>query len=225
MAVQARQIEITPIEENLEGELAKEIYYECGFCGKRVAIHQFARTLCERLSTNVYYCNFCLRHGFHTKNNKNVLILTFRSVIGHYYKEFYIRPIQPAKRMYISEIDEYVNAHVQAGLLNPAFYYNPDAYLWFVDFSKVGKGNKKITLHDVLKTIINIIACFNLKSNLYNVSMSSFYEKYKDAIEKFYTSRYRPAGRMILIPSLNVYTSDANEMKSFTSDLLIHNID
>ena len=72
---------------------------------------------------------------------------------------------------------------------------------WFVDFSKIGKGNKKIKISDVLKTVVNILTCFNLKENLGDKAEDIF-EKYKDAIEKFYTARWRPTGKPALIPTL-----------------------
>ena len=222
MTIQAKQVEIVPIEENLDGELGKEVYYECNFCSKRTALPAFTRGLCEKLSED-YYCNFCLRHHFHTRNNKNILLLTFRNVFDHYYQEFYFNPIPVTKRMYLTEIQEYIKSHTAAGLLNPVFSYDPETFLWFIDFSRVGRGNKKLKLNDVLKTIINILACFNLKSNLPSCSIHGFYEKYWSAIEKFYTARYRPSDKRILSPSL-ITTVRHGDLKPFSDALLLPNI-
>jgi hypothetical protein len=222
MPVQAKQVEIIPVEENLNGDLSKEIYYECDFCNKRIPLHPFVRNFCEKLSGDNYYCNFCLRHGFHTKNNRNVLIFTFRTIIGHYYQELYVNPIPSSKKMYFKEIQAYIDSHVKAGLLNPTLAYDSETYLWYADFSRIGKGNKKLKLNDMLKTVINILACFNLKSNIPSISVHTLYDKYKDAMYKFYTARYRPADRIILAPTLFSVPSKP-DLRLFTSDLLLPN--
>jgi hypothetical protein len=219
MTILAREIEIIPVKENFKGSLDKEAYCGCSFCGKRVSIATFSGNLCNKLSGRDYYCGFCLRHNFYTKNNKNVLILTFRNILNHFYQEFYANPLTTSKKMYLSEIKEYTNAHVQAGLLNPTFSYDPSTLLWFIDFSRVGRGNKKIRLNDVLKTVLNILACFNLKTNITSFSVCYFYEKYETAIQKFYANRYRSPDRAILSPS--IFSSVAQqEYKPFTPELL-----
>ncbi|MCK9458614.1 MAG: hypothetical protein M0R80_03160 [Proteobacteria bacterium] len=222
MTILAKEVEIIPIQENLAGELGKEIYYECAFCGKRMAVPTFSGNLCDKLSGENYYCGFCLRHGFNTRNNKNVLLLTFRNVFNHYYQERYVNPIVVTKKMYLAEIKEYVTAHIQTGLLNPVFYYDPSSFLWFVDFSRVGRGNKKLKVNDVLKTVVNILACFNLKNNITSFSICTFYEKYETAIRKFYATRYRPADKRILSPS--VITTNQHDYGPFSPELFTPNI-
>ena len=193
------EVKLVPVKKNPDDkELADKIYYECMFCGKKVGLYPYQRGLCEKLSGPDFYCSFCLRNNFHTKNKHNILILSFRAVIGYYYTTFYVN----ARKMYYSEIEDYINCHVKVGLENPVFSYDPETMLWFVDFSKIGKGNKKITINDVLKTIVNILACFNLNDNLGNNKSSVFFEKYKESIEKFYASRWRPEGKKALIPTL-----------------------
>lgn len=205
MAIITKQMEIIPVKENLDGELDQEIYYECNFCNKRTALHPFSRHMCEVVSGSKYYCDFCLRHGFHTKNNRNILILTFKSIFSHFYKELHLDPTIASHKIYLAEIRDYIQSHMRTGLLNPVFSYDQETFFWFVDFSKVGKGSKKLKLNDVLKTIINILACFNLKTNVPAFSTHLLYAKYKDAIERFHASRYRPSGKRILAPSLNTY--------------------
>jgi len=192
-------VNLVPVEKHPEhGELADKIYYECMFCGKRVGLYPQERNVCEKLSGDDFYCVFCLRNNFYTKNNRNILILSFRAIIGYYYYNFYLN----GKKMYFSQIEDYISAHVKVGLKNPIFNYDPDTMYWFIDFSKVGRGNKKIKINDVLKTIVNIGACFNLDANLCNNRSAVIYERYKEAIEKFYSSRWRPQGKKILIPTL-----------------------
>ena len=216
-------VKLVPVENKAtNGDLAEKVYYECMFCSKRVGLYAQQRSLCEKLSGPDFYCMFCLRNGFYTKNNRNVLILSFRAIIGYYYKSFYLGP---QRKMYFSEIEDYIKAHVKVGLENPVFYYDPDTMLWFIDFSKVGRGNKKIKMADVLKTISNILAAFNLERN--QIQSKSLYEKYKESIDKFYKARWRPEGKKTLVPTLQgcegYYSPKINmeETRLFTSDKLI----
>ena len=104
--------------------------------------------------------------------------------------------------MYYAEIMEYVNTHAQVGLQNPVFYYDPETFIWFVDFSRVGRGKGKIRYEDVLKTLSNILVCFNLPLHMSNVRMAEVYEKYREAIDRFYSQRSRPFGKKLLVPTL-----------------------
>lgn len=104
--------------------------------------------------------------------------------------------------MWFSEIEDCVESHVQAGLQNPLFVYDPETMLWFVDFSRVGNSKRKIPLDEILKTVINILACFNLHRIGPDVDMVGFFGNYKTAIETFYQKRYRPENRRMLIPTL-----------------------
>ena len=87
--------------------------------------------------------------------------------------------------------------------MNPVFDYDPDTYLWFVDFNRVGNSKRRLPLEDVLKTVVDILACFNLSENVPGLSMSTFYGKYKEAITNFYERRYRPTDKRMLIPTFS----------------------
>jgi hypothetical protein len=156
-----------------------------------------------------HYCEFCLRHGYNTRNSKHILPLSFRSIIGH----FFYQPPSPHRRLYVSEIQDFIDSHVQAGLLNPVFNYDPETCLWFVDFSRVGKSKKKLPLSSVLHTVIDILTCFNL-SEMAPSSEAVLYSKYKDAITNFYERRHRPPDRRMLIPSVDASTADKS--RNFT---------
>lgn len=196
-----QDVKIEAVEEKLSGELAEKIFYECDFCGKRTGYYPDIRKLCEKISgENSFYCPFCLRHGFNTKSNRHVLMLTFRSIIGYYYLNYYRHSTK--REMWISEIEDCINSHIVTGLQNPVFSYDPESYVWFIDFKHVGKGQKKIQLNEVLKTIVSITACFNLPEKLTSFDMPKFYEKFREAVCKFYTHRYRPDKRRLLAPTL-----------------------
>jgi len=205
-------VKLIPVAENPKnGELSDKIYYECMFCGKRVGLYPNQRRLCETLSGHNFYCIFCLRNNFNTNNNRNILILSFRAIVGYYYYTFYLN----SRKMYYSQIEDYINIHIKTGLENPVFYYDNETMLWFIDFSKVGRGNKKIKICEIFKTITNIITCFNLDTNLGNNKSCVLYDKYKEAIEKFYTSRWRPDGKRMLLPTLQGCESSFTKPATF----------
>lgn len=191
--------EIQIVQEN--GSLNAKMSRKCNFCEKETVSEPECQRLCDLLCRpNKFYCNFCLRHNFHMKDNKHVLMMTFRAIFGYYYYEFYQTPKSP--QMYLSEIQDYIDLHRDTGLNNPVFCYDPDSYLWFVDFRRVGKNKKKITVEDVKKTIIDILASFNLATNIVGIDMNKLYQKYNEAIDDFYTKRYRPENKRLLAPTL-----------------------
>jgi hypothetical protein len=198
--INTQDVKLEPIASNQSGELSDHIHYECSFCEKTVGLYPPQRRLCERLSGSNFYCVFCLRHGFNGKSNRNVLPVSFRAIAGYYYYEKYLYANH--RQVWVAEIEDYLDAHEAAGLQNPVFSYDPESMLWFVDFNKVGRGRKKIRLSDVMKTITNILLCFNLPQHIPNIKMSKLFVKYSEAIDKFYTQRYRPEDRRLLIPTL-----------------------
>lgn len=194
--LQKKDILLSPIGDSLASELADKIYLECHFCQKFIAVYPEYRKLYEKLSGNYFHCNYCLQNNLNNKNNRHVLILTFRGIIA-----FYDLILYKEKKIYKSEISDFISSHQATGLLNPAFRYDPESYLWFVDFNKVGHGAKKISLKDVLKTVVNMLTCFNFKQ-IDGIRTHDVYIKYEEAIEKFYTNRYRPTNKKILAPTL-----------------------
>ena len=125
-------------------------------------------------------------------------MLSFRSIIGFYYYHLYLSN----EKLYHSQIEDFINSHEATGLQNPLFQYDPDTFMWFIDFSRVGKGKKKISLREIKKTIINILICFNLPENIEHIKPSKLFDKYEEAILKFHQERYRPENKKILIPTL-----------------------
>jgi hypothetical protein len=198
--INAQDVKLEQRQEDLKGELSDRIHQQCCFCEKTLGLYPPQRRLCERLSGDSFYCVFCLRHGFNTKANRHVLVMSFRAIAGYYYYEKY--QYANHRQLWVSEIEDYLDAHEAVGLQNPVFSYDPESMLWFVDFNKVGRGRRKIRIHDVLKTVVNILACFNLPEHVTTLKMPKLYQKYSEAIEKFYTQRYRPDDRRLLIPTL-----------------------
>lgn len=198
--IDTQTVTISPMKTDANGELSDKIWYECAFCGKRTGLYPSERRLCERLSGERFFCPFCLRHGFHTRTSKNILVISFRSIIAYYYYDKYIYAAN--RHLWIKEVTDCIEAHWEAGMKNPVFTYDPESFLWFVDFGKVGKGKKKIRITEVLKTILNMLVCFNMPQHIPNLKKGNLYQKFAEAILKFYKNRYRPPGKAMLIPTL-----------------------
>jgi hypothetical protein len=102
-------------------------------------------------------------------------MLSLRSLIGYYYIQYY-----QSKKMYLSELEDYIATHQRIGLLNPVFDYDPETFVWFIDFSRIGSSKRKIKVEEVLKTVVNMLACFNLPQNVPGVRISKFFLKVKE---------------------------------------------
>lgn len=222
------QVRFKHISSGQNGELCEKSLRKCNFCEKSCEIG--SNLVVEKLSApGNFYCPFCLRHDLHTGKSKDILILSFRSIIGYFYFQNYIQ-VTSGRKIWLSEIEDFIQSHVKAGETNPLFLYDPETMLWFVNFGKVGDSKRKVPIEEVLKTIVNILTCFNLSQTVPGLSLVSFYEKYKEAIDAFYRKRYRPEKRKMLIPTfkeLGVHESkmfNNEKMRNFTyQDLKIKN--
>lgn len=173
----------------------------CGFCGKDTLLTPSVRAYSDAMSSgDRFFCTFCLRHRLHHRDHRHVLMMTFRGIIGYYYQAFYALPKQAL--MYISEIRDYVDLHVKAGLENPLFNYDPDSYVWFVDFSRVGRGKGRQPIEEVLLTVSRILLTFNLFEHVKDIRPYKVYQKYQEAIQIFFHKRQRPEGQRLLAPTL-----------------------
>lgn len=199
MSIKVRQVNLAEVTDNLDDAFGNQQLLTCSFCEKNTTLSPLSRGLCEKLSKpQELFCKFCLRNDLTAKDNKHILILTFRSAFGYFYHSYY----RSKKRsIYFSQLQDYVQSHQEIGLLNPVFRYDPDSFLWFVDFRKVGSTGRKLPVEEVHKTVCNILVCFNLKDVIPTFNMSKFFLKYKDAIDLFYSQRLRPEGKRILSPT------------------------
>ena len=210
------QVILKPLPSPSSGELSDKVFRKCCFCEKNCELFDNQSQIVDRLAgPGNFYCSFCLRHDLHTRNNRDVLILSFRSIVEYFYLLNYLQ-VHNGKKLWIAEIEDYIESHVKAGLVNPLFLYDPDTLLWFVNFSKVGTSKRKVPLQEVLKTIVSILASFNLVETTPGINTSEFYSKFKVAIESFYRKRYRPENRRMLIPTLA--NTGVVEPKTFNLD-------
>ena len=195
---------VTIEEINTHGEIEGESeipYRRCNFCSKETTLRPAAAALASHLSgVNNFYCTFCLRHKFNTKNNRNTLILSFRGLIGYYYYAFYALPKVPI--IYLNQMRDFIDLHVEIGKQNPLFFYDEESYLWFVDFSRIGKIKGQLPIEEVLKTIAEIIMSFGLFDYIKDIKPHLFYQKFEEAVQVFYHQRKRPENARILSPTL-----------------------
>lgn len=229
-AVIINKVKLTPLAMAPFGELSEHIVRTCNFCAKEVDAPVYVERINQRLGgKRDFYCSFCLRNNLHTRNSQHILTMSFRSIVGYYYYEHYIGSHSPShRRMWLSEIDDFIQVHAEVGMCNPVFNFDPVTLLWFVDFSKIGISKKKIKVEEVLKTVVNMLATFNLTEQVPGLQATLFYEKYKDAIMQFYNQRYRPEGRKMLIPTLvgcingdNRLNNVLEKTRNFTSNDMV----
>lgn len=194
------EVQLKPIILPESGELSDNIIRKCNFCGKNCNYNQDQIKILQKLTEdNEFFCNFCIRNRFNTKLNKDVLIFSFRNIIEYFYSQKYLNGIDD--RMYLSEIDDAIKLHQQVGLLNPIFFYDPESFLWFVNFAKVGDGKKQISLDSVFETVFGIFSAFDIKDKINGLDATDYLAKYEDAMSAFAQKRFRPKDRQILSPT------------------------
>ena len=204
-----------------DGDLADSFYQICVFCDKMIKIGKMNAKSCSNLS-HKFYCPFCLRNNFHYRSSKNVLILSFRAIVGHMYYKLYF-DANPTE-MWISEIHHMIDRHIRIGLQNPTFSYDPFTMLWFVDFNKIGVNRAPYS--EVECTLENILGAFNLNNVLGcgNVN-DNVLAKFQSAMKTFYEKRQRPKGRRMLIPTLSGIVNENKDhfemTREFVSTLLV----
>lgn len=204
-AVIVSKVKLTPLAPAPFGGLSEDVIRTCNFCAKEVNASSYVERINQRLGGKKedFYCSFCLRNNLHTRNSRHILVISFRSIIGYYYYEHYMNShMSTNRRIWLAEIEDFIQIHAKVGLSNPVFSYDSETLLWLVDFSKVGTSKKKIKVEEVLKTVVNVLATFNLAEQIPGIHAYRLFEKYKDAIMEFYNQRYRPEGKKMLIPTL-----------------------
>lgn len=194
-----QKLEIVSNESSPFVDSAARIKILCNFCGKQVCIPRFRKKNYSAVyGKEKFFCNHCVRHGFTTKLNSNVLILSFKGIIAYYYYALY----RTKHYLFYHDIEDYIESHREVGLKNPVFSYDNESYLWFIDFNKIGSGVRRLEIEEVHKTIIEILASFNMRRHIEGIQEHSIYKKYNEAITEFYQKRTRPADKRILSPTL-----------------------
>lgn len=207
------KVSFVPTNDALPGELSNKTMEKCVFCQKPIVINACNSSVIKKLSgPETTFCPFCLRNCFHTKRNKHILILSFRSLIALLYYQCYA---DQKRKLWLSQIQEYIDVHELIGLKNPVFMYDSETYLWFIDFSRVGSGKKQIQIIEIHRTIVDILTCFNLQHFLGPNIPSEVFAKYHDAIDLFYEKRFRPKKRVMLIPTFPDHLKFSDKFRDF----------
>jgi hypothetical protein len=185
-------------KEDTEQELASNFCQTCAFCEKFVKVSRLNFKSCCHLSGKKFYCPFCLRHNFHYRSARNVLILSYRAIIACFYYSHYLSN----RTLWLSEIHTLIDRHRKIGLQNPTFAYDPFTMLWFIDFNKVGGDAWKAPYKEIETTLHSILLSFDLDQHIRKDVHKNMWKKYQDAALLFYQKRQRPKNNRMLIPTL-----------------------
>lgn len=189
-------------------ELSDSFYRNCTFCDKFMRVTSINFDSCSNIGGNSY-CPFCLRHNFHYKDNHNILIFSFRGIIGYYYHRLY--KCKPHK-MWVSQIESQIEKHALIGLNNPALSFDPQTLLWFANFNKIGVDKYKAPFDEVMLIIKNMFDVFEVKERISVRANDELWERFDKAINMFYRQRKRPKDRKMLIPTMaKILTADSDE--------------
>ena len=183
----------------------------CDFCRKETVLYDRTADMLKRLTgRRGFFCVFCVRNGFHTKRRKNVLILSLRGLIGYLYHVAYFGK---TPRLYLSQLQDMIAAHVEVGQTNPLFIYDPETYCWFIDFASVSQTGHRVPIAEVIRTVNEMITVFNPYDNIKDFKSHSFTERFNEAIMDWHSQRHRPSGKSILAPTLKGCACETREVK------------
>lgn len=198
--------EVKPILIPLQSEmLADSFFRTCAFCQKVITINKDTLQTVSNLSGQSQYCTFCLRHNF--KINRHVLGLSYRALIGYYYRDLYLEK----QTLYFTELTDMIEEHVAEGMAHPAFIYDASNYMWYINFTMIGDSSNKGPIDEVQKTVLRILHRFRIGKLCGLYAESQFYLRMEKSIKSYYKMRKRPPERKFLIPTLKDLVHHSNE--------------
>lgn len=201
--IEIRNVQLKQIENGQTNELAKVFYRNCSFCEKIVKVAPNNIQSCVNIGGKYFYCPFCLRHNHHHRSAQNILIMSYRGLIGYYYHRFYRGEGNHDNRtMYWADIQRMIDKHRIVGMSNPVFNYDPATYLWFIDFNRIGNQKRKAPYAEVLETAKVMLHVFEVLNCAGRYGEDDFWDKIQKAMTLFYEQRKRPKDRKMLIPTL-----------------------
>ena len=183
------------IRLKLKNEKLYDDYYQtCEFCKKPIKSLE-EHNISVSLEDKSLYCTFCIRNRFNNKDSKNVLIISFRGIIGYLY---HLKYATKNRKIHLSQLKDMIYCHMSVGLKNPVFNYDPETYLWYIDFNRIGRGRKKLDFDLVHAHLDKILKCFDLSSEHHEM----VFEKFEKSLIQFYEKRQRPKNKKMLIPTM-----------------------
>lgn len=201
-AAPIQDVEIVKVQTSTQNELSDKLYRVCVFCDKVVRVGGTNLHSCSNLTGQEFFCPFCIRNNHHFRSSRNILILSFRAIIAYYYWKFYCEH-HNTYLIYLYDLERYIERHMNIGLQNPVFSYDPNTFLWFIDFNRVGTGKGKAPYVEVVKTIDLMFEEFQIDQYCTQYVKNDIKEKFSTAIDLFYEKRKRPKDRRMLIPTLS----------------------
>lgn len=201
------EVQFFPINQAMADELTDAFYKTCSRCGKDVLITpETVKHIPKSLIDGIFYCRFCLTHGFDTKHP---LIFSFKSLICHLHDIY--EAGQSTNVKYHCQLFDFIDAHRDAGIKSFCLSYDDESFNWFMDGSLVGEGNGKIQTNEVLKTVVEIISCFNPSKNF--MDCRDVYKEIKDSIEAAATGSVE---NNVIVPLLPQHRHSKNHVRAFS---------
>ena len=130
--------------------------------------------------------NDCLRNNFNYLE-KDICIFSFKGILAYYYYVFYKKNFTP--NLYYSQIKDYIEIHEEIGLNNPVFYYDPQTFLWFINFDKIGKKTNKAPIEEVKKTVNNILDCLEVDRFFNSFTTNKLKQEFESCLISFNKQR------------------------------------
>ncbi len=170
------KIDFLPIKKSSEIFENCPVINECMFCGKIFEFQKSYASINRALTGKDNYCYSCMRNKYYLPENvKNLVSITYRSLIGYIYYSFVART-----QIYIGDIKEMISDHVVAGMSNPLFSYDPEIYTWFVDMSPVIE--KKVDISQISSTIACQLSALGIAEIFYRGNPHIIYKKIIDSL-------------------------------------------
>lgn len=195
--------------------LSDRVISICNFCDKCSTYKIEAYKTLLKIGGGRYYCNFCIRNRFSHKIEKDILCLDFKGPIGFLYYWLFNED-----KVYMGQIQSLIKSHAVTGLQHPAFLYDYDNLTWYVDFRRIGRTSRKVSVESVIHNVYRIIDSLYLSHFDKTVNIDTLREKYTVAIKSFYKNRQRPEGKKVLSPSMRKcafrQNADWDKGKEFT---------
>ena len=199
------------VEIPTSDEISDIFFRKCSFCTKLYQINPINFKILERVAGNRPRCPFCLRHNFKLKK-KHILVFSLRPIIAHIYYNHYWLSEKPVE---FSKIRRIISEHEAEGLKNPLLSYDPESYLWFADFSKI--GDKRVSVSEICFSIKSMVDVLKVETFEPDFNSLEFLSKFDQAILKFQKNRFRPKNSRILSPTLGLKSKvGLATLKNFT---------
>lgn len=209
-------VEFFPVKQKMIGEISDTFLKSCLFCDKEVVLNdENVKKYPQDFYDNFFYCKFCYRNNYHLNDNP-IFIFSFKSVIYHWYENFYIK--NNYKSIWLSQLNEMICLHKEMGLCNPCFNYDEENFYWFVDINKIGNDHNKVSLDEIKKTIIEMLICFNLWQ--LNIESSFLYNTIKKDLDLSIAEQKSA----ISLPTFGSNKVINSKMKKFNLNKLSHEI-